>query len=94
MSEEEKKKEEDIEELRGVFSAIIDFVKGIREPVIDLVKSLMETVSGKELGEDIATFYKKLKEIGMPEDKAMELTRNYLETVSYTHLTLPTKRIV
>ncbi len=76
----EEKRRGDIEDLRAVFSAITDFVREIREPVIDLVKSLMEAVSGKELGEDIAVFYKKLRESGMPDDKAMELTRNYLET--------------
>ncbi|MCS7365631.1 MAG: hypothetical protein NDF54_09355 [archaeon GB-1867-035] len=79
MDSFEKKEFEDIKELKGVFSAIVDFVKELREPITDLIQSLMKAVSGSELGEDVATFYKKLKETGLPEEMALALTKEYLE---------------
>jgi hypothetical protein len=70
---------EDVEELRGILSAIVDFVRDIKGPLTDLVKSVMGSVSGPELGEDVGTFYKKLKEGGVPDDVAVRLTEEYLE---------------
>lgn len=79
MSLTKDKELEDIEELKGVFSAIVNFVRELREPITDLIQSLMKAVSGSELGEDVAAFYKKLKETGLPEEMALSLTKEYLE---------------
>ncbi|MCS7385180.1 MAG: hypothetical protein NDF55_00375 [archaeon GB-1867-005] len=78
MGEEFEEKRENIEELKKVFSTIVNFVKEVKTPLIDLIKSIMTVVSGSDLGEDVATFYKKLKESGMPQEVAVNLTSNYL----------------
>ncbi len=70
---------DDIEELRGVLKAISDFLKDIEEPISKLLSSMMKALDGAKLGEEVAAFYKSLKEAGMPEDAAMQLTRDYFK---------------
>ena len=79
MNGDVKVKEKEIEELKELFSAIVSFVRELKNPITDLMKSIMTAVSGSELGADVAEFYKKLKESGMPDDIAINLTSNYLE---------------
>ncbi len=80
--EEEKSRsevEEEIKEVRGVLSAIADFLKEIREPLKELLDTMLSFIKGSTLGEDVGSFYSKLVEKGIDPDKAMELTRKYLE---------------
>jgi len=84
LSEEKKERREiressDVEELRGVLKAVSDFLKDIKEPVSDLLSTLLGTISGDKLGDDVAKFYKRLKEVGMPDNEIRDLTRRYLE---------------
>ncbi|RLF22148.1 MAG: hypothetical protein DRN15_09865 [Thermoprotei archaeon] len=81
MTNEEKERRieiSDVEEVRGILKAIADFLKDIREPIKDLLDTLMGSLRGYVLGEDVANFYKKLKEAGIDDNKAYELTRQYL----------------
>lgn len=80
MSTEAKERSEDVEELRGVLSAVADFVREIREPLKELLDTLISMVKGSTLGEDVGTFYNKLIEQGVPQDLATELTRKYMES--------------
>ncbi len=69
----------DVEELRLVLKAISDFLRDIKEPISDLLNLILGSLRGDQLGEDVANFYKKLKEAGMSEEQARELTREYFE---------------
>ena len=70
---------EDVEELRGVLKAISDFLRDIEEPISKLLNSLMKALDGAKLGEEVAAFYRSLKEAGMPEEAAMQLTREFFK---------------
>jgi len=83
MSEVEKERRRervsDVEELRDVLTAVADFLKEIREPIEGLLESLLGSLRGDKLGEDVANFYKRLKEAGMSDDEVRDFTRRYLE---------------
>ena len=70
---------EEAKELKEVFNAITEFVRNIKEPVKDLMEVILNTLKGDVLGEEVGKFYVKLKESGVPEDLAKELTRKYLD---------------
>jgi len=67
------------EELREVLRAVSDFLKDLKEPIEKLVRMFLELLRGDAVGEDVASFYRRLKESGMPEEVAVEMTRRYFE---------------
>ncbi len=67
------------EELREVLSSITAFLKELTGPLRELLDALLATVSGDAVGKDVAMFYKKLKEEGLPDELINELTRKYYE---------------
>ena len=78
MSEEKgerKKGSEEAEEVReilGVVSAQVPaLIKGI-------IGSVFSEEAGKDMGKAAGAFYRELKESGMPDDVAVEMTQNYL----------------
>lgn len=79
-SSEGAREKSDVEELREVLSAISDFLKELKEPIEKLFNTLLSAMDGSKLGEEVAAFYKKLRESGMPEDMAAEMTREYFKT--------------
>ena len=81
MSGEEKREyvNEDVEEVRGILTAISDFIKDIQQPIKELIDTLLEPIKGDKFGKEIAAFYKNLIESGMPEDLAKEMTKEYFE---------------
>jgi hypothetical protein len=58
----------------------------ISEKIPSLLKELSGVLYGtsqaKQFGVAIATFYKELKEAGMNEEQAFELTRQYMSTLN------------
>jgi len=67
------------EELKEVLSSITAFLKDLTGPLKELLDTLLTTVSGESVGKDVATFYRKLKEEGLPDDLVSELTKKYYE---------------
>ncbi len=76
----EKRRKEDVEELREIFKAITDFVRELRQPLSELLESLVGSIRGDKVGEDVGKFYKSLKESGMSDEVAVELTKEYFRT--------------
>ncbi len=70
--------ERDAEEIREILAAISDFLKGLKEPLMDIVNTVIESLSGDKLGADVASFYKRLVDAGMPESLAAEMTKEYM----------------
>lgn len=70
---------EDVRELEGIFKAISNFIRDIQEPLQELIETLIGPIKGDRFGEELAEFYKKLKESGMPEDLAQKMTLEYFE---------------
>ena len=67
------------EELKEVLSSITAFLKDLTGPLKELLDTLLTTVSGESVGRDVATFYRRLKEEGLPDDLVSELTKRYYE---------------
>ena len=68
----EKKEAEEVKEILGVVSKEIPaLIKGI-------IGSIFSEEAGKDMGRAAAAFYKELKEGGMPEETAVEMTENYI----------------
>src|SRR3990170_106174 len=79
MAEEEKKhgmEPEKIKEIFGVFS----------EKLPSLLNDLTDVLYGREqskkYGEAVAGFYKSLKESGMTDEQAYELTKQYMSAMN------------
>ncbi|NOZ30788.1 MAG: hypothetical protein GXO68_02415 [Crenarchaeota archaeon] len=81
MSEERREEyvNEDVRELEGIFKAISNFIRDIQEPLQELIETLIGPIRGDRFGEELAEFYKKLKESGMPEDLAQKMTLEYFD---------------
>jgi len=76
MSEEkEKKKKEDIEELREVLSVVSKEVPAL---IKGIIASVFSEEVGKDMGKAAAAFYRQLKDAGMPEETAVKMTENYI----------------
>ena len=78
MSKEERKERrmdpENIKEILGVVST----------EVPAMIKSIVSTVfseeAGRNMGKAAAAYYKELKAGGLPEDVAVKLTQEYMQT--------------
>jgi hypothetical protein len=78
MSKEERKERrmdpENIKEILGVVST----------EVPAMIKSIVNTVfseeAGRNMGKAAAAYYKELKAGGLPEDVAVKLTQEYMQT--------------
>jgi len=78
MSQEERKKHnmdpENVKELLGVVST----------EVPAMIKSIVSTVfseeAGRNMGKAAAAYYKELKAGGLPEEVAVKLTQEYMQT--------------
>ncbi|MET1128566.1 MAG: hypothetical protein ABWW70_04545 [Thermoproteota archaeon] len=91
MAEEKKgKTEKEIEkdvpewmrealEVRHILKAVSDFISDIKAPLKDILDTMLAPLSGERLGRDVGSFYKNLRESGVPEEVAIEMTKKYLE---------------
>ncbi len=68
---------EEEESLRDVLSAIADFLREIKEPVRELIDVFLQALDGDRIGRDVAAFYKRLVEAGVPQETAEKLTMEY-----------------
>jgi hypothetical protein len=71
--------ENDINKLREVMSVISVEIPKLLDAIS---KTMYSPENAQKLGEQTAAFYKKLKESGMSEDQAFELTQDYMKNFS------------
>ncbi len=81
MSASEEEWRSEVEALREVLNALTDFLKELGPLLSKLVKDIMDSMNGERVGENVAAFYRKLRESGMPEEMIAELTRKYCENL-------------
>ena len=82
MNETEKRRRfkfKDAEEVSEVFEALSTHIPNMIRSILD---SLFSPEAAANMGKAIAEFYKKLKEGGIPEEDAMEMTKGYLSTLT------------
>lgn len=70
---------EDVEELRGVLSAISEFLNSIKGTIKEIIETLGGSLDGAKLGEEVAAFYTHLKESGVPEEMAKQMTQDFFK---------------
>ncbi len=82
MPEEAEVKEASVggaENISEILKAVSEFLKSLEGPITKLLDTFLSTLNGEKLGSDVASFYAKLKESGMPDDIAVEMTKQYFE---------------
>ena len=67
------------ENVSEILKAVSEFLKSLEGPITKLLDTFLSTLNGEKLGSDVASFYAKLKESGMPDEVAVEMTREYFE---------------
>jgi hypothetical protein len=68
---------EDVEELREVLRVVSKEVPAL---IKGIIASVFSEEAGRDMGRAAASFYKELKEAGMPEEVAVKMTENYIST--------------
>ncbi len=73
--------DEDVEELREIFSVLRSEVPGLLKGLIEPLKEIMDLTynpeRARERAKAIASFYKELVDQGIPEDLALKLTKEH-----------------
>lgn len=73
----EREHEGDIKEL----AEVLDVVGGkVPKLISDIIDSLMNKQNAEEFAKQVAGFYKNLKDSGMSEENAAELTKKFMES--------------
>jgi len=69
----------DAEQIRDIMKALSETVPGLLE---GLAKILYGAKESEEYGKAVANFFKALKESGMSNEQAYQLTRDYMSNMS------------
>ncbi len=67
------------EEIAGILAAISKEVPGLVKGILD---ALFSPQAAADMGKAVATFYKSLKDGGIPEEQALSMTKDYLGTLT------------
>lgn len=76
----------DLNEIREVKEIMDVISKSIPSLLSGIKNALFDSESSKQLAENTANFYGELVEQGLDEDKAYELTREYLKSNNFSQL--------
>ena len=74
-SEKKKTAAEEAEEVRQILSAVSTEVPAL---IKSIVGAIFSEEAGRNMGRAAASFYKELKDSGMPDDVAVRMTENYI----------------
>ncbi|MFP3872098.1 MAG: hypothetical protein ACOC55_05055 [Candidatus Natronoplasma sp.] len=72
---------DDVEELKGVMQTLNETVPSL---ISGIVEAIYNTEDSEKLAKSTANFYKELIEAGMDEDKAYQLTRDFMKSRDIT----------
>jgi hypothetical protein len=78
------------EEISGILAAVSKELPGL---VKGILNAFFSPEAAADMGKSVATFYKTLKEGGIPEDTALTMTKNYLGTLTKWSETLKGMKI-
>jgi hypothetical protein len=67
------------EEISGILAAVSKELPGLVKGILD---AFFSPEAAADMGKSVATFYKTLKEGGIPEDQALSMTKDYLGTLT------------
>jgi len=69
--------EDDVRELKEVMETLRDTVPAI---IQGIVEALYSAQNAQEFGKQVADFYKSMKEAGMSDEQAFELTKQFMDS--------------
>jgi hypothetical protein len=78
------------EEISGILAAVSKELPGLVRGILD---AFFSPEAAADMGKSVATFYKTLKEGGIPDDQALAMTKDYLGTLTKWSETLKGMRI-
>lgn len=67
------------EEISGILAAVSKELPGLVKGILD---AFFSPEAAADMGKSVATFYKTLKEGGIPDEQALAMTREYLGTLT------------
>ncbi len=67
------------EDIREILYGVVDMLNVIKDAMAEIVEKAIELMDGEKVGSDVASFYKSLKEAGLPEDMILEMTKEYFK---------------
>ena len=79
MAEEEKKHGMDPEKIKEIFGVFSEKLPALLNSLTDVLYGREQS---KKYGEAVAGFYKTLKESGMTDEQAFELTKQYMSAMN------------
>ncbi|MCW4015368.1 MAG: hypothetical protein NWF06_03280 [Candidatus Bathyarchaeota archaeon] len=78
------------EEISGLLAAVSKELPGLVRGILD---AFFSPQAAEDMGKSVATFYKTLKEGGIPEEQALLMTKDYLGTLTKWSETLKGMKI-
>ncbi len=78
------------EEISGILAAVSKELPGLVKGILD---AFFSPQAAADMGKAVATFYKSLKEGGIPEEQALSMTKDYLGTLTKWSETLKGMKI-
>ncbi|RDE14171.1 MAG: hypothetical protein C4K49_07920 [Candidatus Thorarchaeota archaeon] len=75
--------ETDAEEIKEIFGALNDAIPKL---ITGLIGSFYSPESASKMAEAIGGFYSKLKEQGIPDDLALEMTKKYVSALDFREI--------
>lgn len=69
----------DPEKIKEILNVVSDKIPGLLKELSDVLYSPSQA---KQFGVAVATFYKELKDAGMTDEQAYDLTRQYMSTLN------------
>ena len=79
MSERRHERMPKPEEISAILASVSKEIPGLVKGILD---SFFSPEAAADVGKAVATFYKNLKEGGIPEEQALAMTKDYLGTLT------------
>ncbi len=79
----EKKHTEDAEEIREIFSALNESIPSL---ITGLIGSVYDPERAVSIARAIGKFYSTLREEGIPEDVALQMTKDYASSFDFSKM--------
>ena len=74
--------DKDLEKIPAIMDKVGDMIEDILVPLKELLNELYSPERVQAMGRSVAEFYKNLTEAGMDKDAALEMTKEYLDSIN------------
>ncbi len=76
-SKRERRLHDDPQEIKEILSVVSSEIPGL---IKNIIASVFSEEAGRNMGKAAGSFYKELKDSGMPEEMALRMTEDYMKT--------------